>query len=119
MPPILFAGRGWIGLALAALTGLTACGQQDGPRADAETIAASRAIDEKAGSDFLGYYEDVILLAQRYSAHPDSFRVALEALPGSRLTDEEWEAWVAPYAEDPRPVAAHLEEVIASLSVRR
>jgi hypothetical protein len=76
-----------------------------------ETLAA----EEKAGS-FLDYYEEVLKLSRRHAASPDSFRAALDALPGSHLSDREWQAWTAPYEDDAGPLAERLEEVIAELS---
>jgi hypothetical protein len=73
------------------------------------------AVEEKAGS-FLDYYEAVLLASRRYSASPDSFRAFVDSLPGSHLTDEEWEAWTAPYERDAGPLAERLEEVIGELS---
>ena len=117
-PDVRWRGLGATACALAVLVGagsLPGCADDSAPRADAETLAAARAIDRKTGSTFLDYYEQVVRLAQRHSAYPDSFRVALDALPGSHLTDEEWAAWVAPYTEDPYPVTERLEEVITTL----
>ncbi|MEZ5066133.1 MAG: hypothetical protein R3B81_15475 [bacterium] len=73
-----------------------------------ETLAA----EEKAG-DFLAYYDAVVTLSRRYATEPDSFRVHLDALPGSRLTDAEWAAWTAPYRDAPRALADRLESAIA------
>ena len=75
------------------------------------------AVEEKAG-DFLDYYTEVLRLSQEYSAHPDSFRIALDALPGSHLTEEEWEAWTEPYRDHPREVSKRLEKIIADLKPR-
>lgn len=72
------------------------------------------AVDQKAG-DFLAYYEEVIVLSRRYAAQPDSFQIALKALPGSNLSVEEWEAWTEPYREDPRLLTVRLETTIANL----
>jgi hypothetical protein len=72
------------------------------------------AVERKAG-DFLDYYEEVIVLSRRHAAHPDSFQIALEALPGSNLTVEEWEAWTEPYRDDPRLLTLRLETTIANL----
>lgn len=82
-----------------------------GPVRSPETLA----VEEKAG-DFLDYYETVLELSRRHAAWPDSFRAALDSLPGSHLTDEEWKAWTAPYREDPSRMADRLEDVIARLS---
>lgn len=109
----------FIGIASAALALATGgCGDR-GPEVDRATRAAARAVDEKAGGTFLDYYEEVLRLAQRHAAEPDSFRAGLDALPGSHLTDEEWEAWTAPYSGDPQPLAERLEKVIADLGVAR
>jgi hypothetical protein len=90
---------------------LAGCGGEgDGTLRSPETLAA----EEKAG-DFLEYYERVISLARQHAAHPDSFQAALDSLPGSHLTPEEWEAWTEPYREEPRQLGEHLEEVIANL----
>ena len=101
---------------LGAWIGLAGCLGQSGPKADQATLEAARAVDEKVGGTFRDYYGEVLRLAQRYTSEPDSFRVALDALPGSHLTDEQWAAWTAPYAQDPQPLADHLEEVIAELA---
>jgi len=98
--------------------GPAGCGRSE-PGVDRATLAAARAVDEKAGGTFLDYYEEVLHLAQRYGTQPDSFRVALDALPGSHLTDEEWQAWTAPYGQDPQPLAERLEKVIADLGMPR
>ncbi|NNE44306.1 MAG: hypothetical protein HKN12_08845, partial [Gemmatimonadetes bacterium] len=66
--------------------------------------------------DFLDYYEEVLRLSRTYTAHPDSFQTALNDLPGTHLTDEEWEAWTAPYRDDSAALAARLEAVIADLA---
>jgi len=79
-----------------------------------ERSPATLAVEEVAG-DFLDYYAIVLRLSARYSAEPDSFRAALDSLPGSHLTDEEWDAWTAPYREHPALLADRLEEVIAEL----
>jgi hypothetical protein len=84
------------------------------PQRSPETLAAER----KAG-DFLDYYEEVLRLARRHAAFPDSFRTALDSLPGTHLTDEEWQAWTEPYRDDPGRLADRLEDVIADLSVRQ
>jgi hypothetical protein len=78
-----------------------------------ETIAV-----EKRAGDFLDYYGEVLRLSQDYAAHPDSFRAAIDSLPGSHLTEEEWEAWIAPYRDDPREVSDRLEKIIAGLKPR-
>lgn len=106
----------WI--VVAAALALAGCGR-GGSRVDRSTRAAARAVDARVGGTFLEYYEDVLRLAQRYSAQPDSFRLALNALPGSHLTEEEWAAWTAPYAGDPEGLARRLERVIAELGMPR
>jgi hypothetical protein len=78
-----------------------------------ETIA----VENRAG-DFLEYYGEVLRLSQEYAAQPDSFRAAIDSLPGSHLTEEEWKAWIAPYGDDPREVADRLEKIIAGLKPR-
>ena len=70
---------------------------------------------EKRAGDFLDYYGEVLRLSHEYAAHPDSFRAALDSLPGSHLSEKEWEAWIAPYRDDPRVVSERLEKVIAGL----
>lgn len=102
---------GVVALALfASGAGGSGC-DREGPVRSGETLA----VQEKAG-DFLDYYEAVLELSRRHAAWPDSFRAALDSLPGSHLTDEEWEAWTEPYREDPSRMADRLEEVIARLS---
>jgi hypothetical protein len=111
----------WAGLLLAGLLAagfLTACRDND-PAVDRATREAARAVDEQVGGTFLDYYEEVLRLAHQYGAQPDSFRVALDALPGSHLTDEEWADWTAPYSQDPAPLAERLEKVIAALGAPR
>ena len=82
-----------------------------------ERTPETLAVEEVAG-DFLDYYDAVLHMSRRYSAHPDSFRAAVDSLPGSHLTDEQWEAWTAPYREHPNLLADRLEEVIAELRSR-
>ena len=65
---------------------------------------------------FLDYYEDVTRLARRYAADADSFRIGLDALPGSHLSDEEWSAWTAPYEEEPGRLAERIEQVLTDLA---
>ena len=74
----------------------------------------TRAVEVIAG-DFLDYYEELLHLSNRYSAHPDSFQAAIDSLPGSHLSDEQWEAWTAPYREQPAQLADRLEQVMAEL----
>ncbi|MGQ0720957.1 MAG: hypothetical protein ACT4PE_05195 [Candidatus Eiseniibacteriota bacterium] len=95
--------------ALAALA-VFGCSERE-PARTPETLA----VEARAG-DFLDYYAEVLRLARVHSAAPDSFRAALDALPGSHLTDEEWDAWTAPYQDDPGKLADRLERVIAELS---
>mgnify|MGYP003557604593 CR=1 FL=1 len=75
----------------------------------------TQAVEAKAG-DFADYWAEVLRLARLHAAHPDSFRVALEALPGSHLTHEEWRAWVGPYEAAPGELATSLEEAIATVA---
>lgn len=96
--------------ALLALAGSPACGPEEAVHSP-ETVA----VEEKAG-DFLDYYEDVLRLARRYPMHPDSFQTALDSLPGSHLSDEEWDAWTAPHRANAVQMAERLEEVIAELA---
>jgi hypothetical protein len=95
--------------ALAALA-VFGCAQRE-PARTQETLT----VEARAG-DFLDYYAEVLRLARVHTAAPDSFRAALDALPGSHLTDEEWDAWTAPYRDDPEKLADRLERVIADLS---
>lgn len=85
---------------------------------DPEVRAAAQIVEEKAGP-FLDYYAQVVDLAHRHRAEPDSFRIGLEALPGTQLSEAEWKAWTAPYEQDPQPLVTRLEEMIAGLSSRR
>lgn len=101
-------------LSAALLTALLAAGcsrEPPPPAKSPETVA----VEEIAG-DFLDYYEQVLRLSRRHVASPDSFQVAVAALPGSRLTDEQWEAWTAPYRAEPDRLAERLEKVIADLA---
>lgn len=103
-------------LALLALLALaTACvrGGDEPPKAP-DTLA----VEAEAGP-FPDYMEQVLRLARRHGADPDSFRVALDALPGSHLTDEEWEAWTRPSRENPAPLADRIEEVLTDLASGR
>ena len=98
------------GLMLAALA---ACSDEEGgalPRKDADT----RAVEEQVG-DFVDYYDSVLRLARQYAAYPDSFRAGLDSLPGSHLSEEDWEAWPRPYRDDPAALHERLETVIANL----
>jgi hypothetical protein len=107
------------GLALLLVFLAAACDREpQAPPLDPEILAASRAVEEKAGP-FLDYYVTVLELAQRLSTNPDSFEVELDRLPGSHLTEEEWTAWVAPHAADPDPLADRLEELLSELASRR
>jgi hypothetical protein len=99
----------WAGfIAMAA-----GCGREGVVERSPETLA----VEETAG-DFIDYYGTVLHLATRYSSHPDSFRAALDSLPGSHLTDEQWEAWTAPYREHPDKLADRLEEKLAEARAR-
>lgn len=101
-----------VGAALAAALLAVAAGCHEAePVRSPETLA----VQAKAG-DFLDYYEEVLKLSRRYAAFPDSFRVALDSLPGSHLTDEEWKAWTEPYVEESGPLAKRLEQVLADMS---
>ncbi len=89
------------------------CGGDDpGPIAKSPELLA---VEGKAG-DFLDYYEEVTRLARQYAADADSFRIGLDALPGSHLTDAEWSAWTAPYEEEPGHLADRIERVLTDLA---
>jgi hypothetical protein len=104
----------WWGILLPILAAAVGCDRFERlPAKSAETIAVER----KAG-DFADYWSEVLRLSRRHVAHPDSFRVALDALPGSHLTDEEWDAWTAPYRDDPNRLAARLEEAMSTVTAR-
>jgi hypothetical protein len=79
--------------------------------------ADTLAVEARAGV-FLDYYTAVLDLAQRHATKPDSFRVALEALPGTHLDDREWEAWTRPYRDAPEGLAERLEKTIAEQKPR-
>ncbi|HET9886514.1 MAG TPA: hypothetical protein VFR10_03305 [bacterium] len=96
---------------IAALAG--GCESRKTIPKSAETVA----IEKRAG-DFLDYYAEVLRLSQEYAAHPDSFRAALDSLPGSHLTEKEWDVWIAPYRDDPRTTSDRLEKIIAGLKTR-
>lgn len=101
----------WIIGVVAVIAG---CGRLEGnPARSTETAEVER----KAG-DFADYWVEVLRLSRRHSAHPDSFAAALRQLPGSQLTEEEWEAWTKPYREDPRGLAAKLEEAMSTTAGR-
>jgi hypothetical protein len=99
-------------LSLALLIAALAAGCES-PKATPKS-AETLAVESRAG-DFLDYYGEVLRLSQNYAAHPDSFRAALDSLPGSHLTEKEWEAWIAPYRDDPRKTSDRLEKIIAGL----
>ncbi len=101
-----------VAAAVVVLAGAAGCGAGDRP---APRSAETRAVESKAG-DFAAYWAEVLRLARRHAAHPDSFRAAVDSLPGSHLTDEEWAAWTAPYAEDPGTLADSLEAAIATVA---
>jgi hypothetical protein len=73
------------------------------------------AVEAKAG-DFADYWAEVLKLSRRYIARPDSFRIALEALPGSQLSEAEWNAWVEPYHKDPLRLAGKIERAMAEMT---
>lgn len=98
------------GLLLAALA---ACSGGDAGGAPPKD-PATRAVEERVG-DFVDYYDSVLRLARQYAAYPDSFRAGLDSLPGSHLSDEDWEAWTRPYRNDPAALHERLETVIANL----
>jgi hypothetical protein len=97
-------------VAMLVAGGFAACSEPRPPRAP-ETVAVER----KAG-DFADYYAEVLRLATRHASDPDSFRAALDALPGSHLSEAEWRAWAAPYGETPGELATKLEEAIATVA---
>ena len=101
-------------VSLTALIGaLAGCETKPGVAKTPETIEV-----EKRAGDFLDYYGEVLRLSHEYAAHPDSFRAAIDSLPGSHLSEKEWEAWIAPYRDDPRVVSERLEKIIAGLNPR-
>jgi hypothetical protein len=87
---------------------IAACGGDEPPVRSPDTLEV-----EKRAGDFLDYYTRVLELAQAHAAEPDSFRIALDALPGSHLDERDWEAWTRPYREDPSRLADRLERIIA------
>ena len=111
MVRIRSAARGtarWI-VAIVIASALVACGRR------AEKSPATVAAEKKAG-DFADYWAEVVRLSRRHVAHPDSFRAALDSLPGTHLTDAEWEAWIAPYRAHPGKLASKLEETMAEVT---
>jgi len=106
------------GFAFAALAvlGAALAGGCESPKA-APKSPQTIEVEKRAG-DFLDYYGEVLHLSQEYAAHPDSFRAAIDSLPGSHLNEKEWEAWIAPYRDDPRQVSERLEKIIADLKPR-
>jgi hypothetical protein len=102
---------------IVALLGgaLAACGRDDGPPVDPATRQAARAVEERVGGTFLDYYTEVVRLSRLYGAEPDSFRAALDSLPGSHLSDDDWAAWTAPYAGDLERLVDRLDEATAGL----
>lgn len=102
-------------LVIAAVALLVGCGERGSRGAEsAETIA----VEKKAG-DFADYWAEVVQLSRRHAAHPDSFRAAIDSLPGTHLTDEEWEAWVAPHRERPGELATKLERTMAEITANQ
>ena len=93
---------------------VSGCSESGTPDKSPEALAV-----EATAGDFIDYYEEVLNLARTYAAYPDSFHAALDQLPGSHLTQEEWDAWTEPYAESPEALAERLEQVIADLSARK
>ncbi len=92
----------WVGLG-------PGCGADEAPIAKSpQTLAI-----EKEAGDFLDYYAEVLRLAQEHAAEPDSFRIALDALPGTHLDEEAWSVWTQPYRDDPRRFSDRLERIIA------
>lgn len=106
--------RHWLVLlgACGALGASSAC---DAPEPAPVRSEETRAVEAEAG-DFLDYYDEVLSLARTYAAQPDSFRAALAELPGSHLTEEQWDAWTEPYADDPVHLASHIEALLAKLA---
>lgn len=102
----------WSLLAITAVAVLlAACGERGARSVESpETIA----VEMKAG-DFADYWAEVVRLSRRHAAHPDSFRAAIDSLPGTHLTDEEWEAWVAPHRAQPGELATKLERTMAEI----
>jgi hypothetical protein len=82
---------------------------------DAATRQAARTVEERVGGTFLDYYTEVVRLSRQYGAQPDSFRAALDSLPGSHLSDDDWAAWTAPYAGDMDRLVERLDEATAGL----
>lgn len=105
------AGRRTVRLIVAVVivSALGACGRR------AEKSPATLAAEKKAG-DFADYWAEVVRLSRRHVAHPDSFRAAVDSLPGTHLTDAEWEAWIAPYRDHPGKLASKLEETMAEVT---
>ncbi len=91
-----------------AACALAACSRDEPPVKAPDTLEV-----ERQAGDFLDYYAEVLQLAQAHAAEPDSFRIALDALPGSHLDERAWEAWTRPYREDPSRLADRLERIIA------
>ena len=96
---------------IAMAVALGACGRGAGVVRSKETIAA----EAKAG-DFADYWAEVVRLSRRHAAHPDSFRAAIDALPGTHLTDAEWDAWIAPYRARPGDLASRLEQTMTEMT---
>lgn len=88
-------------------------GEPGTPAKSPETLAV-----EATAGDFIDYYDEVLNLARTHAAEPDSFRAALDRLPGSHLTEQEWEAWTRPYRQEPDALADRLEKAIAEMSAR-
>lgn len=70
-------------------------------------------LEDRAGP-FLEYYEQVLRLAQRHAAHPDSFKLALDAMPGSHLDARAWDTWTQRERTNPKLFAEKLEAIIAA-----
>lgn len=101
---------------MAGLTMIGACGCGRSAPSAPKTQDTIRV--EAVAGDFLSYYAEVLRLSQTHAAQPDSFRIALDALPGSHLGPEDWEAWTRPWREDPNRFVERVEGVFADLKPR-
>jgi hypothetical protein len=104
------------GAAAVALLGIAAGCDRDPPRPPRSEEAL--AVEAKAG-DFADYWAEVLRLSRRYATRPDSFAAAVDALPGSHLTEAEWDAWTAPYRQDSRLLAKKLEGALSEMPPAR
>jgi hypothetical protein len=108
----------WARFALAGVALLAPSCRLGGDSSAPEKSPETLAIEERCG-DFLDYYGEVIRLSRLHSAQSDSFRAAVDLLPGTHLSDEEWEAWTKPYLDRPGVLGERIAAVLTELGSTR